>query len=159
MNKYMQERWAWVEATHAMRDEVLNALTDADLPYTPGGQALTLGALCREMGDVEYSYMASLKTGRQDLAYHNPEPALETSVANLKAWYAALDTDLKQALSDFTDEDLKTKQIARASGYQMPIEMQMDVYLQAALIFVGKASVYLRTMSKALPPSVKEYIW
>jgi hypothetical protein len=37
--------------------------------------------------------------------------------------------------------------------------MLLDVYVQACLIFLGKASVYFKAMSRPLPPSVAEYVW
>ena len=37
----------------------------------------------------------------------------------------------------------------------MPVEMSLDVYVQAVLIFLGKAVVYLKAMDKPLPPSVQ----
>ena len=66
MNRYMLEKWPWIEGTHGMRSQLLDSLSDADLAFSPGGQNMTLGALCREMGEVEYSYIQSLKTFRQD---------------------------------------------------------------------------------------------
>jgi hypothetical protein len=40
----------------------------------------------------------------------------------------------------------------------MPIEMQLDVYLQSLLIFFGKATIYLKAMNKAAPKQIEEYI-
>jgi hypothetical protein len=40
----------------------------------------------------------------------------------------------------------------------MPVELQLDVYLQALLIFFGKATIYLKAMNKALPQYIQEYI-
>ena len=34
---------------------------------------MTLGALCREMGEIEHSYIQSLKTFQQDWSYRNME--------------------------------------------------------------------------------------
>ena len=34
----------------------------------------------------------------------------------------------------------------------MPVEMSLEVYIQAILIFLGKAVVYLKAMGKPLPP-------
>src|SRR6476620_10918334 len=65
MNRYYDEKWSWIEGSHFMRTQLLDLLRDADLAFTPGGDAMTLGALCREMGDVEYSYVQSLKTFQQ----------------------------------------------------------------------------------------------
>ena len=40
----------------------------------------------------------------------------------------------------------------------MPIALQLDVYLQALLIFFGKATTYLKAMDKTLPKQIEEYI-
>lgn len=157
MNQFMEQKWSWVEGSHGMRDGLLDTLTDADLAFTPGGEALTLGALCREMGEIQYSYVQSLKTFTQNWDYHNNEPGLAESVEKLKAWFQPMDAEMKALVSAFSDEDLK-KGIDR-NGYPMPVEVQLEVYLQALLIFFGKATIYLRTMNKPLPPNIKEWIW
>jgi len=63
---------------------------------------------------------------------------------------------MKAAVSALSDEDL-TKTVDRG-GFMMPVELQLDVYLQALLIFFGKATVYLKAMNKPLPEQIKEYI-
>jgi uncharacterized damage-inducible protein DinB len=156
MNRYMLEKWPWIDGTHVMRSQLLDILSDADLAFRPGGQNMTLGALCREMGEIEHSYVQSLKTFQQDWSYHNMEADLESSVARLKAWFQTLDDELKATVSAFSDEDLK-KTVDR-SGYMMPVELQLDVYLQALLIFFGKATIYLKAMNKPLPQQIQEYI-
>ena len=156
MNSYMQEKWPWIEGTHAMRTQFLDTLSDADLAFSPGGQNMTLGALCREMGETEHSYMQSLKTFKQAWSYRNTEAGLESSVARLQAWFQTLDEEMKATVSALSDEDLK-KTVDRG-GYAMPVELQLDVYLQALLIFFGKATIYLKAMNKALPQQVQEYI-
>ena len=156
MNRYMLEKWSWIDGTHAMRSQLLDILSDADLAFNPGGQNMTLGALCREMGEIEHSYVQSLKTFQQDWSYHNGEADLESSVARLKAWFQTLDDELKATVSAFSDEDLK-KTVDRG-GYMMPVELQLDVYLQALLIFFGKATIYLKAMNKPLPQQIQEYI-
>lgn len=156
MNRYMQEKWSWIEGTHGMRTQLMDILSDADLAFSPGGQNMTLGALCREMGEIEYSYIQSLKTFKQDWSYHNTEAGLESDVNRLKTWYQTLDDEVKATVSALADEDL-TKMVDR-DGYNMPVEMQLDVYLQALLIFFGKATVYLKAMNKAAPQQIEEYI-
>ena len=157
MNRYMQEKWPWIEGTHGMRSQLIDVLSDADLAFNPGGQNMTLGVLLREMGETEYSYIQSLKTFKQDWSYHNTEAGLESSIARLKAWYSTLDEEMKATVSDLSDEDL-TKTIDRG-GFSMPVDLQLDAYLQALLIFFGKATVYLKAMNKPLPQQIQEYIW
>jgi len=156
MNRYMQEKWPWIEGTHGMRSGLLDSLSGADLVFSPGGQNMTLGALCREMGEIEHSYVQSLKTFKQDFSYHNMEADLESSVARLKEWFQTLDDELKATVSALSDEDLK-KTVDRG-GFAMPVELQLDVYLQALLIFLGKATIYLKAMNKPLPEQIQEYI-
>jgi hypothetical protein len=157
MNRYMQEKWSWIEGSHNMRTALLDTLTDSDLTFGLGGETLTLGALCQEMGEIEHSYIQSLKSFKQDWKYHNTDAGLEGSVSRLKAWFETLDSEMKTIVSAFSDEDLK-KEVDR-SGFAMPVEMQLDVYLQALLIFFGKATIYIKAMSKPLPQSFKDYIW
>ncbi len=156
MNSYMQGKWSWIEGTHKMRTVLLDTLGDDELAFTPGGDNMTLGELLRESGDIEYSYNQSLKTFKQDWSYHNTEPGLEGSLARLKSWFAALDEEMKAIVSAFSDEDL-TKTIDRG-GFAVPVEMQLDIYLQALLIFFGKATIFFKAMRKPVPQQIQEFI-
>lgn len=156
MNQLMQEKWPWIDGSHKMRTQLLDLMSDTDLAFSPGGQNIALGALCREMGNTEHAYIQSLKTFTQDWSYHNTEIGLESSVTQLKNWYQTLDEDLQATISAFSDEDM-TKAVNRG-GYPTPISLQLDVYLQALLIFFGKVTIYLKAMNKSLPKEVQEYI-
>ena len=156
MNRYAQEKWSWIEGTHGMRLQLLDALNDENLLFNPGGANMTLGALCRESGDIEYAYIQSLKTFTQDWSYHNETPGIEGSVAQLKAWYQTLDDEMKSLVAGFSDDDL-TKTIDRG-GFAVPVDMQLDIYLQAQLIFFGKASIYCKMLNIEMTPTFKEYI-
>jgi uncharacterized damage-inducible protein DinB len=156
MTDIMQEKWPWIEGTHAMRTQLLDTLSDADLTFNPGGRNVTLGALLREMGEIEYSYTQSLRTFKQDWSYRNTEEGLDKSVKRLKEWLSALDEEMKTVVADLSDED-QTKTIDR-SGYATPIPLQLDIYLQALLIFFGKATTYLKAMDRTLPKQIEEYI-
>lgn len=156
MNSLMTEKWPWIEGTHGMRLQLLDVLNDADLAFSPGGQNMTLGALCREMGETEYAYVQSLKTFQQDWSYRAEDVEVASSVARLKAWYQTLDDEMKATVSAFTDEDAQ-KTVDR-NGFMAPLTMQLDVYLQALLIFFGKATVFLKAMNKPLPQYILEYI-
>jgi hypothetical protein len=147
MNSYMESHWTWIEGSLKMRQELLDSLSDADLAFNPGGLNMTLGALCREMGEVDHSYLQSLRTFKQDFAYRHADPRVETSVAALRAWYGVMETDMKATLSALPEADLK-KMIDR--GFPVPVDVQMDIYLQALLIFFGKVSIFLRAMNRPL---------
>lgn len=156
MNRYFQEKWPWIEGTHGMRLQILDALTDEHLSFNPGGENLTLGALCRESGDVEFAYLQSLKTFTQDWSYHHDEPGIERSVAQLKAWYQKLDEEMKDAVEAMSDDDLM--KIIDRGGFSVPVDAQLDIYLQALLIFFGKVSVYAKMLGVEMTPTFKEYI-
>src|SRR5689334_3778171 len=116
----MQEKWSWIEGTHGMRAQLLDTLSDADLAFNPGGQNMTFGALCREIGEIEVAYIQSLKNFKQDFTYRNTEAGLDSSTARLKAWYDTLDAEMKSLVSAFSDDDFK-KTIDR-SGFMMPLK-------------------------------------
>lgn len=156
MNSYMERKWSWIEGTHGMRNELLESLTDADLAFNPGGQNISFGALFRELGEIEHSYVQSLKTFNQDWSYRNTEPGLEGSIARLQAWFQNLDDQMKETVAAFSEADLK-KEVKRGE-FGFPAETQLDVYLQATLIFFGKAVVYLRAMNRPLSKTMQDYI-
>ena len=155
MNHFVQEQWAMFDSLEGLRRQTLESLNDADLTFNPGGQNVTLGALCREFGDVEYSYIQSVVTFKHDWSYHNPDPDIETSVQALQEWYAELDADLKTTVETFSDEDFK-KTVDR--GFPMPLEWQLHGFIQAELIFLGKVVIYLKAMNKPLPDKMQEWI-
>ena len=156
MNRLMEEVYPTIEGTHGMRASLLDVLTDADLAFSPGGQTMTLGALLRECGEIEHAYVESFKTFQQDFKYRNPAPGLDSSLAQIRAWYHSLDGELKRVLSGLSDEDLK-KTIARG-GFAPTVDVQLQIYLQALLIFFGKATIYLRAMNRPLPPMIADWI-
>lgn len=139
-----------------MNVQLFDLLSDADLAFTPGGQNMTLGALCREMGETEYSYIQSLKILKQEWSYRHPEAGVVSSVTRLKAWFHTLDEEMKATIAAFADEDVN-KPIDRGGG-AVTVAFQLDAYLQAVLIFLGKVTIYLKAMNKPLPQSFQEYI-
>jgi uncharacterized damage-inducible protein DinB len=155
MSRFMQEQWSIFEGTHGMRAQFMEMLSDADLAFNPGGANMSLGALCKEIGEIEYSYIQSIKTLKQDWSYRNHEAGLDGSVARLKGWYAALDAEMKAALEPLSDEDM-AKTIDR--GFTVSRQVQMDIYLQALLIFAGKAVIYLKAMNRPLNQQWQDWI-
>src|SRR5207237_1184738 len=152
MERSLQERWPWFQEVRGMRLQLLDILINADLAFSPGGQNMTLGALVRRMGDLEYSYIQSLKTGVRDLSYHNTEAGLESDITRLKAWFQALDDEMLDTISAFSNEDL-SKHVDRG-GFNSTVGREVDHYGEALLIFFGKATVYLKAMNKPVPKSV-----
>lgn len=155
MNRFVEEHGSVYRETQVMREQLLDILTDADLAYTPGGANPTLGALCKEMGDVEYSYLQSFKTLKQDWSYRHPDAALATRVSSLRGWYQQLDHELQDLMEGFSDADLTTV-IDR--GFPATFGTQLHIYREALLIFYAKVAVYLKGMNKPLPEQWKWWI-
>lgn len=153
----IEEKWSWIEGTQAQRISLLDSLNDDDLSFNPGGTNMTLGMLLKESGEVQYSYIQSFKAFTQNFDYRNSEPSLAGSITKLKEWFLAMDEELKAALTVYTDEDAK-KSIDRGGGFVAPVLIQMDIYLQALLIFFGKVSIFLRAMNKPLPQGMDAWI-
>lgn len=143
----------------ALREQLLNILTDDDLARSLGGTTLTIGALCREIGEVEQSYVDSFRTFSQTFEYRHPDAAVEQSVAVLRAWWAALDRDLEAALDAIPEEDVtSSRRIKRSGQFALTIPAQADVYREALLIFYAKFSVYLRAQGRSLPGDWDDWI-
>jgi hypothetical protein len=144
----------------AMRDQLMAILTDEDLGYRIGGANPSLGALCREIGEIERAYTDSFRTFAQDFGYRNTDPRLETSVVALSAWYAELDLQLKEVIMGLSEEDAANRSVDRRDfpGFAPLPRVQMDLYKEALLIFYSKVSVYLRSLGKTLPQQWQEWI-
>ena len=91
MTKFMQEQSEVLSATQELRRQLLAVLTDADLGFRPADGCLPLGELCREIGEVQQTYIESFRTFRNDFSYRH-DPEVSRSVPRLAAWYARLDT-------------------------------------------------------------------
>ncbi|MDE2820657.1 MAG: DinB family protein [Chloroflexota bacterium] len=157
MNAQIQQFWDLNRMYTPLRDQLLEALSDDDLGFTPGGGSPTLGELCRELGETEYAYVQSFKTFKIDFSYRTNDDSYLGSVAKLSAWYRQLDEELEAALEGITDEDVATKQMDR-DGYEVPIHISLDILREALLIFYGKVSVYVKAMGKPLPQQWQDWI-
>jgi hypothetical protein len=146
------------EMYQAIRNQLMETLKDSDLSYTPGGANPPLGVLCREIGEVERAYIESFKTFTLDFSYHNTTPGLEKSIAQLVAWYADLDAELKATIAGLSQEDISGRMIDRGGGFQLPPSIQLSVYQEALLIFYGKVMVYLRASGVTPPPQMQDWI-
>jgi hypothetical protein len=158
MNSIMTGYWPVFQLYQALRNQLMELVTDNDLRYSPGGANLLLGALCREMGEVEYAYIQSFKTFTLDFSYRNHEPGLENSVAKLRTWFAQLDDELKTVVESLSEEDIQQRVVDRGGDFRLPLQIQLNVYQEALLIFYGKASVYLKVLGKNLPEQWRDWI-
>jgi len=136
-----------------LRTQLMGVLGDDDLAFCPGGATYTFGQLCREVGEIEYSYIEAIRTFRQDFEWRNPDPRSEHSVAALSSWFADLDKDLQAAIEAVTDDDAANRRFFRADipDFSPLLPQELDIYREALLIFYAKASIYLRVMGRELP--------
>jgi hypothetical protein len=151
MNSLVRDQFNLLHETQSMRHDLMAILSDDDLRYRLPGHNMTLGELCKAMGEVEYTYIESFKTFKQDFSFRQNEPALTTSTEKLTAWFKALDEQLDTVLGGLSDEDIQNKRIDRGGGFRVPVEVQFHIYREALIIFYGKASLYLRALEKDLP--------
>ncbi len=157
MNRVLQAQSDILTMTLALRQQLFELITDADLSFTPGGAAPTLGALCVQLGEYEHMYTESFRTLKMDYLYRTPEAAkLATSVEALKAWFATLEADMLATVSAMRDEDM-AKIVDRVT-FQIPAEFQFYTYRETLLIFYGRASVYLQALNKPLTDQWKQWI-
>jgi len=158
MNSILREQGQILELTQALRNQLMDILTDQDLGYSPGGESFTLGALCREMGEVQQAYISSFQTFVLDFGYRVTDPELEHSVERLRDWFQTLDRELNEALEALSEDDIQNRVIDRGGGFVVPPVVQLHIYREALLIFYGKASVYLKALGKTRPEQWQTWI-
>ena len=145
-----------------LRSQLMDELAEDDLEVRVGGDSETLGALCREIGEIEHAYVVSFRTFRQDFGYRNPDPRLEHSVAALRAWFDDLDQNLLTALTGLSEDDIANRRIVRSdfdeSFFAPNVAVQLDTYREALLIFYGKVSVYLKAMGRPRSQDWRDWI-
>jgi DinB family protein len=147
VNALIKEHGELLSETQSFRTAMLAQLTDGDLAYALPGN-MTLGELCREMGETEHGYVAAFSRFEHEWGYRHPDPSVATSVAALRAWYEQLDGDLLAALNALTDDDIATRRL-RGGGWAS-VTKEFHLYREALLIFYAKAGLYLRALDKPL---------
>jgi len=158
MNKIMQDYYPMFEDYQALRNKLMDILNDSDLAYCPSDKNLSLGALCREIGEIQVAYIHSFQTFKSDFSYRYGDASnLEGSVAELKNWYSDLDSQLKVAVSALSDEEIESKKIDR-DDYSFSLQFHLSVYAEALIIFSGKVSIYLKAMGKDIPKQWQDWI-
>jgi uncharacterized damage-inducible protein DinB len=158
MNSLMREYYPTFEYYQALRNQLMEIISDEDLAFRPSDKNETLGALCLDIGETEVCYIKSFRTFKQDFSYRSEEPGLAGSAARLAAWYRELDVELKSVLEALTENDLRTRLVDRGEGFELPLHIQLEVYKEALLIFYGKVSVYLKAMGKVRSEQWQEWI-
>jgi uncharacterized damage-inducible protein DinB len=157
-NTFIQQETELLDLTLALRHQLLDILSNADLAYKLPNNALKLGALCREMAEFEHIYIESFKTFKMDWSYKAPNAAaLESKVEVLRQIFAEQEQAFKAALSALSDETINTQTVDRG-GFEPTIRAQFHVYREALLIFYAKVSIYLRALGKEFPEQWRYWI-
>jgi hypothetical protein len=156
-NVIVQQEFHFLDETLALRHQLLDMLTDEDLAYTlPHNKSL--GALCREIAEIEVAYVESFKTFKMDWGYkaHNAAE-LEKSVDALRRTFAEQEKAFKDAIAALSDEIIENT-VADRGGFKPPLRMQFHIYREGLLIFYAKVSIYLRALQKELPEQWRSWI-
>lgn len=158
MNSIMQNVYPIFRMYQALRNQMMDLLSDEELNFRPGGDNPPLGAICREIGEVEHAYIESFRTFTQNFDYRLDDPATAHSVSKLQAWYARLDAELEETVTALSEDEIQNKEIDRGGGFTISPRIQLEIYKEALLIFYGKSSVYLKAMHKDLPEQWRAWI-
>jgi hypothetical protein len=150
MNSLVEREFPILKATQALREQLMNTLTDTDLAYRLPGENPSLGDLCFEMGEIENSYIQSFKTFKHDFTYRPDTGQIGRSIEKLKVWYQTLDAELDDVLRALSEDDVQNKKIERVHNFSPAVITQFHIYREALLIFYAKADVYLRALGKRL---------
>ena len=156
MTRFFEAEREVLSATQELRRQLLAVLKDADLGFRPAEGCLTLGELCREIGEVEYAYIESFRTFRYDFGYRH-DAAVSGSVERLAAWYEELDRDLWEVLEGLEEADL-ARRVDRGGGFTPAATVQFHIYREALLIFYAKADVYLKALGRRVAGDWQSWI-
>jgi DUF1365 family protein len=156
MNSLIEHQFGILAMTLALRQEVLTLLSDADLEYALPGN-MTLGALCRQQGECDRSYIEAFRTFKQEWTYRHDDARVEQQVEALRAWYTALEAEFRTAVGDLTEAQVQTQMINRGTGMNFPVGITFHIYRESLLIFLAKVSLYLRALGK--PVSAQMLMW
>ena len=138
-----------VRESFVPRNELFDALTDADLTFSPGGDNRPLGELCVSLGETQHSYAVSFRTFQADFDYRYEDRSIAGDISRLRAWHTALDAELNAALVGLFEADAK-RTIARDGEY-IPLAEHLLVFNEALLLFYGKVFVYLKARGTKMP--------
>ena len=158
MNSIAKETLPMLKMYQALRNQLIDILENEDLSFNPGGDNLTFGQLCVEMGVTQQTYIQAFETWVHTDSPQDAEICMATDVAGLKSWYEKLDAALDVAVTNLSDDDIQQKMIDRGGDFKLPAKIHLLIYQEALLIFYGKAMVYLKGLGKERPKQWTEWI-
>ena len=131
---------------HRLRDQLLAAVSDADLDYRLPGRNPSLGQLLVEMGEVQGVYTHAFETFTLDWTHRRIPPPDHLTIVGRQPWFDANDAALDTAMSRSTDEVLRSDRVDRGGGFIASPFVQYEIFREAIYIFYGKLSVYLKAL-------------
>ncbi len=158
LNTIMESYYPVFRLYQSLRDQMMTMIEDKDLNFQISENNPSLGVLCREIGEVQHSYIESFRTLRMDFSFRLEQPDLDQSVQRLTVWYAALDQELEDVVSNLSQDEIDNRKVDRGGDFLLSPQIQLDVYKEALLIFYGKASVYMKALDKDLPDQWRQWI-
>lgn len=143
---------SWIPGLHAMRDALIAPLDESDMSFSPGGTNLVWSGLLSEAVAIQSDYLASFET----LAMSWSSRGAELQIDQVRLRLAAQDASMAECLARFGAADM-AEVVARPDLSRTRTE-QVEAYAQFVLIFLARASVYVRAQGRQLPPSVAQYV-
>ncbi|WP_431277995.1 hypothetical protein [Leifsonia poae] len=137
----------WIPGLHSMRNAVLDAVTDEDLAFSPGRDALTWAALLGQAIATQRDYLRSFTRGVMVWS----EPIPPASLAMARRLFDAQDDELVAIL---TSSHFDPKAPIDRPDLTRTANEQIEAYVQFMLMFLAQATVYLRAQGRPVPPSV-----
>jgi hypothetical protein len=158
MDSELKKAYDFYKLYEALRGDLMESLQDEDLRFSLGGETLSLGELCVEIGEIQVAYIQSFRTFTQNFDYRIDQDGLAESCVALNTWFAQLDHDLEAVLAGLSAEDVANRKIDRGHNFQVSPRIQLEIYKEALLIFYGKVSVYLKAKGHTRPQSWVDWI-
>ena len=156
MNQIMQRQYKIYKLYEQMRVRIFDVIEDEDLAFAPPN-CPTLGELCVQIGEWQQSYVNSFKTFKQDFNYRQTDKDMAGSTTELKAWWKELDTELEQAVSSLSDEQIDNQMVDKGD-WEASLTWNLEIYKECVIIFFTKAWVYLKILGKPLPEGWEHWI-
>ena len=107
----MNNRFAGIESMYiysqSLRGELLEALSDADLEFSAGGDNPTLLELFLGLGTIQGAYTRAFREFR--LRFDLSAPSDLKTVADLESWFSSLDAEMLGALEGLSDADFENR--------------------------------------------------
>ena len=133
--------------------KVLKAYPEGRQNFRPHEISRSAREIAKTIAGEEKAVVLGVISGNMDFSVMTSVPE---DMKELIEWYERSHKEMVHKYNELSDEDLK-KTIDRGS-FSPTIDVQLQVYLQALLIFFGKATIFVKAMNKPLPQPFQEWI-